>query len=166
MRLISLIGAAVWVDFIVMAITKLAPGPRISFLPPAGALKLWYDKFGLAAASADVLSAVLGVLIAMFFFPTAFGINLVFASIFIQILHDVFFYFVVTRGLPQGQNEMIDVFKAYADEGGWTILLADAMIMAGTVTIASFWDMLFSYRFIAFQTLLGMYSLIYITYTK
>jgi len=165
MRLISLIGAAVWVDFIVMAITKLGPGQRVPFLPPAGALRLWYDKFGLAAVSADVLSAVLGVLIAMFFFPTAFGINLVFASIFIQVLHDLFFYFVILA-VPQGQNEMIDVFKTYANEGGWTILLADAMIMTGTVTIASFWDMLFSYRFIAFQTLLGMYSLIYITYTK
>jgi len=166
MRLISLIGAAIWVDFVVMLITKLGPGQRVPFLPPAGALRMWYDKFGLAAVSADVLSAVLGVLLAMFFFPTAFGINLVLASIFIQLLHDVFFYFVVIRGLPQGQNQMIDVFKSYADEGGLTILLADALIMTGTVTIATFWDLLFSYRFIAFQTLLGMYSLIYITYTK
>jgi hypothetical protein len=61
---------------------------------------------------------------------------------------------------------MIDVFKSYVDEGGWTILVADAMIMTGTVAIATVWDLLFSYRFIAFQTLLGMYSLIYITYTK
>jgi hypothetical protein len=166
MRLISLIGAAIWVDFVVMLITKLGPGQRVPFLPPAGALKLWYDKFGLAAVSADVLSAVLGVLIALFFFPNAWGLGLVFASILVQIIHDVLFYFVVIRGLPQGHNQMIDVFKAYADEGGWTILLADAMIMTGTVTIATFWDLVFSYRFIAFQTLLGMYSLIYITYTK
>jgi hypothetical protein len=165
MRLVSLIGAAVWVDFVVMLITKLGTGPRVPFLPPAGALKLWYDKFGLAAVSADVLSAVIGVLLAMFFFPNAFGLGLVFAAIFIQILHDLFFYFVILS-VPQGQNEMIDVFKTYANEGGWTILLADAMIMTGTVTIATVWDMFFSYRFIAFQTLLGMYSLIYITYTK
>jgi hypothetical protein len=166
MRLISLIGAAIWVDFVVMLITKLGPGQRVPFLPPAGALRLWYDKFGLAAVFADVLSAVLGVLIATFFFPNAWGLGLVFAAILVQLLHDVFFYFVVIRGLPQGQNQMIDVFKSYADEGGWTILLADALIMTGTVTIATFWDLLFSYRFIAFQTLLGMYSLIYITYTK
>jgi hypothetical protein len=166
MRLISLIGAAIWVDFVVMLITKLGTGPRVPFLPPAGALKLWYDKFGLAAVSADVLSAVLGVLIALFFFPNAYGFSLVAAAILVQLLHDVFFYFVVIRGLPQGQNQMIDVFKSYADEGGWTILLADAMIMTGTVAIATVWDLFFSYRFIAFQTLLGMYSLIYITYTK
>ena len=165
MRLISLIGAAIWVDFIVMMITKLGPGQRVPFLPPAGALKLWYDKFGLAAVSADVLSAVIGVLLATFFFPNAWGLGLVFASIFIQVLHDLFFYFVIVA-LPQGQNQMIDVFKSYVDEGGWTILVADAMIMTGTVGIATIWDLLFSYRFIAFQTLLGMYSLIYITYTK
>ena len=165
MRLISLIGAAIWVDFIVMMITKLGPGQRVPFLPPAGALKLWYDKFGLAAVSADVLSAVIGVLLATFFFPNAWGLGLVFAAIFIQILHDIFFYFVILS-VPAGQNQMIDVFKSYANEGGWTILLADALIMAGTVTIATVWDLLFSYRFIAFQTLLGMYSLIYITYTK
>jgi len=165
MRLISLIGAAIWVDFIVMMITKLGPGQRVPFLPPAGALKLWYDKFGLAAVSADVLSAVIGVLLATFFFPNAWGLGLVFAAIFIQILHDLFFYFVILS-VPAGQNQMIDVFKSYANEGGWTILLADALIMTGTVTIATVWDLLFSYRFIAFQTLLGMYSLIYITYTK
>lgn len=165
MRLISLIGAAIWVDFIVMMITKFGPGQRVPFLPPAGALKLWYDKFGLAAVSADVLSAVIGVLLATFFFPNAWGLGLVFAAIFIQILHDIFFYFVILS-VPAGQNQMIDVFKSYANEGGWTILLADALIMTGTVTIATVWDLLFSYRFIAFQTLLGMYSLIYITYTK
>jgi hypothetical protein len=165
MRLISLIGAAIWVDFIVMMITKLGPGQRVPFLPPAGALKLWYDKFGLAAVSADVLSAVIGVLLATFFFPNAWGLGLVFAAIFIQVLHDLFFYFVILS-VPQGQNQMIDVFKSYANEGGWTILVADALIMTGTVTIATVWDLLFSYRFIAFQTLLGMYSLIYITYTK
>ena len=166
MRLISLIGAAIWVDFVVMVITKILPGQHLSFLPPTGALKLWYDKFGLAAVSADVLSLVLGVLVATFFFPNAWGLGLVFAAILVQLLHDVFFYFVVIRGLPQGQNSMIDVFKTYADEGGFTILLADSLMMTGTVGLATFWDMFFSYRFIAFQTLLGMYSLIYITYTK
>jgi len=165
MRLISLIGAAVWVDFIVMLITKLGPGQRVPFLPPAGALKLWYDKFGLAAVSADVLSAVLGVLIAMFLFPNAWGPSLVAGAIFVQVLHDLFFYFVIV-GLPQGQNQMVDVFKTYASTVGATILLADSLMVGSVVGLATVWDMLFSYRFIAFQTLLGMYSLIYITYTK
>lgn len=166
MRLISLLGGAVWTDFIVLVITKLLPGEHLSFLPPTNSLRLWYDKFGIAAVSADVLSAVIGVLVAMFLFPGAYGLQLILASIFVQFLHDLFFYLVVILGLPKGQNTMIDVFKSYAEEGGWTILLADSMIVTSTVIIAELTDYLLSYRASALSTLLGMYSLIYITYTK
>jgi hypothetical protein len=166
MRLISLLSAAVWVDFVVMAITKILPGQHLSFLPPTGALKLWYDKFGVAAVAADVFSLMLGVLLATFIFPNAYGLQLVFGAIFVQLLHDLFFYIVVILGLPQGQNSMIDVFKAYATEGGWTILLADSLMIGSVVFLAELSDILFAYRTIAFQSILGMYALIYITYTK
>ena len=165
MRLISMLSAALWVDFAVMALIKIVPAP-IWFLPPTGALNLWYQKFGLAAVSADVLSMFLGVLLATFLFPGAVGIQLIVGAILVQLLHDIFFYAVVIQGLPQGQNEMIDVFKSYANEGGWTILLADALMITSVVLLARLSDLLFSYRMIAFQALLGMYSLIYITYTK
>ena len=165
MRLISLLSAALWVDFAVMVLIKVVPAP-IWFLPPTGALSLWYDKFGLAAVSADVLSLVLGVLLATFLFPGAIGLQLVMAAVFVQMIHDIFFYFVVIQGLPQGQNEMIDVFKSYASEGSWKILVADALMITSVVALASLSDLFFSYRAIAFQALLGMYSLIYITYTK
>lgn len=165
MRLISMLSGALWVDFVVMALIKVVPGP-IWFLPPTGALNLWYQKFGLAAVSADVLSLFLGVLLATFLFPGAVGIELIIGAILVQLLHDIFFYAVVIQGVPQGQNEMIDVFKSYANEGGWTILLADALMITSVVAIARLSDLLFSYRTIAFQALLGMYSLIYITYTK
>ena len=165
MRLISLLSSALWIDFAVMALIKVVPGP-IWFLPPTGALSLWYDKFGLAAVAADVLSLMLGVLVATFLFPGAIGLQLVMGAIFVQMIHDIFFYFVVIQGLPQGQNEMIDVFKSYASEGGWTILLADALMITSVVAFARLSDLLFSYRVIAFQALLGMYSLIYSTYTK
>ena len=165
MRLISMLSAALWVDFAVMALIKIVPAP-IWFLPPTGALNLWYQKFGLAAVSADVLSLFLGVLLATFLFPGAVGIQLIVGAVLVQLLHDIFFYAVVIQGLPQGQNEMIDVFKSYANEGGWTILLADALMITSVVLLARLSDLLFSYRMIAFQALLGMYSLIYITYTK
>ena len=165
MRLISILSAALWVDFAVMALIKIVPVP-ISFLPPTGALTLWYDKFGLAAVAADVLSLVLGVLLASFLFPGTIGLEVVIGAVLVQMLHDILFYAVVIQGVPQGQNEMIDVFKSYANEGGWTILLADALMITSVVLLARLSDLLFSYRMIAFQALLGMYSLIYITYTK
>jgi hypothetical protein len=166
MRLISLLSAALWVDFVVMVITKILPGQHLSFLPPTGALKLWYDKFGVAAVAADVFSLMLGVLLAMFLFPTAYGFQLVLAAVLVQLLHDILFYVIVILGLPQGQNSMIDVFKTYANEGRWTILLADALMVSSVVLIAEMSDIFFTYRAIAFQAILGMYSLIYITYTK
>ena len=148
-----------------MALIKVVPAP-IWFLPPTGALSLWYDKFGLAAVSADVLSLFLGVLLATFLFPGATGLQLVMGAIFVQLVHDIFFYVVVIQGVPQGQNSMIDVFKSYASEGSWKILVADALMITSVVALARLSDLFFSYRFIAFQALLGMYSLIYITYTK
>jgi len=165
MRLISMLSAALWVDFAVMALIKIVPTP-IWFLPPTGALSLWYDKFGLAAVAADVLSLFLGVLLATFLFPGAVGLQLVMAAVLVQMIHDIFFYVVVIQGLPAGQNEMIDVFKSYAGEGGWKILVADGLMITSVVLLARLSDLLFSYRMIAFQALLGMYSLIYITYTK
>ena len=165
MRLISILSASLWVDFAVMTLIKVVPAP-ISFLPPTGALSLWYEKFGLAAVAADVLSLVLGVLVASFLFPGTIGLEVVIGAVLVQMLHDILFYAVVIQGVPQGQNEMIDVFKSYANEGGWTILLADALMITSVVLFARLSDLLFSYRMIAFQALLGMYSLIYITYTK
>ena len=165
MRLISILSAALWVDFAVMTLIKIVPAP-ISFLPPTGALNLWYQKFGLAAVAADVLSLFLGVLLATFLFPGVMGLELVIAVILIQLLHDILFYAVVIQGVPQGQNEMIDVFKSYANEGSWKILVADALMITSVVLLARLSDLLFSYRMIAFQALLGMYSLIYITSTK
>ena len=165
MRLISILSAALWVDFAVMALIKIVPEP-ISFLPPTGALTLWYDKFGLAAVAADVLSLFLGVLLATFLFPGAMGLQLVIGAVLVQMLHDILFYVVVIQGVPQGQNEMIDVFKSYASEGSWKILVADALMISSVVLLGRLSDLLFSYRMIAFQALLGMYSLIYITYTK
>jgi len=166
MRLISILSGALWVDFVVMLLTKVVPGQHLWFLPPTGALQLWYDKFGVAAVSADVLSLMLGVLLATFLFPGAIGLQLVMAAVFVQMLHDVFFYLIVIQGLPQGQNSMIDVFKSYASEGSWKILVADALMITSVVALARLSDLFFSYRAIAFQALLGMYSLIYITYTK
>jgi len=166
MRLLSLLAAATWVDFVVMVITKVAPGQHLSFLPPTGSLKLWYDKFGVAAVAADVFSLMLGVLLATLLFPGAYGVALVFGAIFVQLLHDLFFYFAVIQALPQGQNSMIDVFKTYAAEGGWTILLADGLMITSTVLLAELYDLIMPYRVIALNAILGMYALIYITYTK
>jgi len=52
MRILSLVSAAIWVDFIVMVIAKILPGQHLWFLPPTHALNMWYDQFGVAAVAA------------------------------------------------------------------------------------------------------------------
>ena len=166
MQLLSLTYAAIWVDFAVMVLTKLVPGQHIPFLPPTHALQVWYDTFGVAAVAADVLSLMLGVIVVLLLFPRISFMSLLIGAIVVQLLHDIFFYMFVIRGLPSGHNQMIDVFKTYADEGGATILLADSLMMAAVVTMATFIEKYYSQQFIAFKSLLGAYALIYITYTK
>jgi hypothetical protein len=54
-----------------------------------------------------------------------------------QLFHDLFFYFAVIQTLPEGENKMIDVFKAYAASGQGRILVADAAMMIGSALLAS-----------------------------
>ena len=69
-----------------------------------------------------------------------FGWNVfVFAALAlgIQAIHDILFYFLVIKPIPQGHNEMIDVFKTYADEGQYKVILADSAMTLSTVFLAS-----------------------------
>jgi hypothetical protein len=107
-------------------------------------INVWYNKFGLNAVLADVLSITLGFLLSQFVYETfllpLIGWNLlVFIGVLliIQLVHDLFFYFGVIRPIPAGHNGMIDVFKAYADAGKGRILLADSSMMVGSALIAT-----------------------------
>jgi hypothetical protein len=53
----------------------------------------------------------------------------------------VFFYAVVIQGLPEGENSMIDVFKLYANEGSWKILVADGLMITSVVALAHLSDL-------------------------
>ena len=107
-------------------------------------INIWYNKFGLNAVIADVLSIVLGFFIAQFIYSTflvkQFGWNLpVFIAVLlcVQLVHDLLFYVGVIVPIPTGHNGMIDVFKAYAEAGNARILAADSAMMIGSALIAS-----------------------------
>jgi hypothetical protein len=67
--------------------------------------------------------------------------------------------------VPLGQNSMIDLFKSYAKENSWKILLADSAMIGGTVVLADYLTQ-FRDQIVNFIGLLGVYSLTYIIYTK
>ena len=158
MQLFPLLTAAIWVDFAVVVISK--------FIPLTKALGTWYEQFGPVAAASDILIIVLGVLLAKLIYPNISGITLVAVAVIIQLIHDILFYLLVIKPLPAGQNKIIDLFKQYAVEGSWHILLADSAMVAATVLGAEALEKSFTSNSIAFGGLLGVYSLLYIVYTK
>ena len=131
-------------------------------------LKSWYEKYRLSAVIADVLILVIGILITKFIF-TFFGltfhiITFLIILLFVQVIHDVLFFILFTS-IPRNVNNMLDLFKDYAEEVGYKAILGDSFML-----IIAF---LASYYFTSFNLhsnlliLIGLVYLIpYIIYTK
>lgn len=155
---VSLLTATAWVDFTVIVLSKIFPLTKT--------LGDWYRDFGVVAVGSDVLIIVLGIALAKLLYPAASGLTLVGIAVGIQVLHDILFYIGIIRGVPDGQNKIIDLFKKYAGEGGYKIILADAAMVAGSVLLMEYLDNNFSDDVIGFLGILAVYSLLYIIYTK
>ncbi len=100
----------------------------------------WYKKYEIGAFIADVLSIVIGVIIARFIYSNIFKewsiINFLFLVICIQLLHDLLFA-KLFYSIPRYNSPILDTFKDYANENGIWILLADACMMISTVLLSS-----------------------------
>lgn len=135
-------------------------------------INTWYDRFGLSAVIADVLIIVLGFMIGQYvyktFFSSVYGWNpLIFGAllVFIQVVHDLLFYFGVILPVPQGHNAMIDVFKVYAERGGAKVVAADSAMMLGSFGIASLLAGA-APQLTTFSGILALYALPYILTTR
>jgi hypothetical protein len=157
MDLLHISSAVVWVDFFTMALSKVFSMTR--------SLDIWYEKFGIVAVISDCLVIVLGILLAQLIAPTASVTMLAAVSVGIQLVHDYLFYLLFILGIPKGHNSMIDLFKSYSAEGSYKILIADALMISGTVFLG---DHLTQYddKIVTFVGLLGAYALTYILYTR
>jgi len=154
----SLLTATAWVDFAVIVLSK--------FFPLTKALGTWYAEFGVVAVGADVLIIVLGIALAKLIFPGIYGTALVITAVGIQLIHDILFYLLVIQGVPAGQNRIIDLFKQYAAEGSWKILVADAAMIASSVLLMEAFEARQSPDEIIFLGILAVYALLYIIYTR
>lgn len=157
MNWISLFTAAGIVDFLVIVLSK--------FVPLTKALNKWYSDFGVVAAFDDVTVIVLGIALAQLLWPGIHGWNLVAAAVVIQLIHDILFYLII-QIVPDGQNRIIDLFKQYAVEGSWKILVADALMIGSTVVLMEWFENNIADNLIAFTGVLTAYSLTYIVYTR
>jgi hypothetical protein len=129
--------ATIVVDYIAILMTRY-PQPNQIF--KVGALNEWYDRFGIVAAICDVGSLLIGLGAARYIYTLA-GFTGAFMFLVcivgFQLVHDILFYLMIIRPTAKGQNEMIDVFKAYAAENGANILGADAAMLVSSAGIAS-----------------------------
>jgi hypothetical protein len=153
----ALFAATAWVDFAVIVLSKVFPFTK--------SLATWYADFGLNAVAMDVLVIVLGIALAKLLFPAATGLMLIGIAVAIQIVHDLLFYGIILM-VPPGQNRVMDLFKRYAAEGSWKILVADSAMVAASVYGMELLDGVLTDDQVLFTGLLGLYSLLYVLYTK
>lgn len=159
-----LVPAVLLVDVIVIFLSKY-PGTNPSF--KVNSLNEWYTKFGLTAVASDVLSILVGLMVTRYIYTSMNLKNpLLFLLILVlfQLAHDIFFYTQVILKLPKGHNQMIDVFKSYADENGAKVLVADAIMMLSSAVFASLLKSSEGHVSIA-TLLITLYSMTYIIYT-
>lgn len=157
MKLVSVASAVVWVDFLTIILSK--------FFHLGRSLDKWYKEFGIVAVLSDCLVIVLGILLALIIFPSLTIFQLIIAVIGIQLIHDLLLFKMVIQPIPIGYNRIIDIFKEYATENSWKILIADSLMIGSTVLLANYLDSI-RLLYSSFIGLLGVYSLTYIIYTE
>ena len=148
--------AAATVDLFMIVMSK--------FFNMGKSLDTWYSKFGMTAVLSDCLVMLLGIQLVLLFEPKAGFFHLLVLAIVIQIVHDILFYFLVIETVPAGQNDMIDLFKEYAKENSYKIVLADSFMIGSTVALGYYFHSLHT-NTVSFVGLLSVYALTYIIYT-
>lgn len=130
-------------------------------------LNTWYNRFGIMAVIADVLSIVIGILIARFLyttFATSYSIiSFVVLICIVQLTHDILFAWFFNQ-IPRNRSAILDVFKDYAKEVGLLILAADATMMILTILLAS-WLATFQTNTILVVLIVACYILPYLLYS-
>jgi len=154
MDLLSLATAAIWVDFLTVVVVK--------YVLKGVTVKQWYTQFQYVAVLSDVLSVMLGIMLAHILFP---NMNLIFAAVVVQVIHDVFFGSIVLEAIPFGHNTMIDLLKNYKSENSYGILTTDAIMISSTVLLMNYLSGIRK-ETLTFLALLGSYALTYIIYTN
>ena len=130
---LPLLNACIIIDMIVIILCKYGYiNSRV--------LEEWYYKFNISATICDILIIFIGIIIARFIYPFIFSkFNIwKFAglAVFVQIIHDFLFYFMFQQ-IEYGKNEMIDVFKKYADEVGGLAIISDSLMIFGSCLLGS-----------------------------
>ena len=135
-------------------------------------LNEWYDQFNILAVCVDVMIIFLGFLVTRYLYTSFFFDRFAWAPVYfmvllvaVQVLHDMIFYFGVIKNIPQGNNEMMDLFKKYAEDMGGMVYGGDAMLVISSALLAMAYKAIPTTSFIVITSLV-VYALPYILYTR
>lgn len=135
-----------------------------------GPINTWYDRFGLAAYGADVLSMIIGIVLTQLITSRIGGPWSPFmfcgVAVVIQMIHDIVFAAAVVPAVPRGRNAIMDLMHKYSTmEGAGGILVVDAIYMIltalGAMALASL-DPSVSWM----TLLITLYATMYVLYTR
>jgi hypothetical protein len=98
----------------------------------------WYDNLGWTAIILDILSLIIGFYLSKYIYHYLIENNyltkgneflkFLIIVLFVQILHDLCFYFFVIKPFPNNKNLVIDEFKQYAKYYGNKAVRADSLM--------------------------------------
>jgi hypothetical protein len=133
----------------------------------------WYDKFTIGAFTADVCSMIFLIYISLILFKYVlipkFNIpfnlfTFLISIVVIQMIHD-FIFGLIIMNYPETQNDMVNVFKKYIDEGSFIILFVDALMMISCVLLISLFYYYFDDNLIIYLLLsLSLYFAMFLIY--
>lgn len=128
--LLAIVASAIAVDTIGLFVWRYTAQPD-------GPINTWYDEFGIVAYILDVLSIIIGMVLAQIVASAIGGpFNLVAFLVIvvaIQMTHDIFFSQVVVPMIPPGRNSIIDLMFTYSTmKGAEWVLAVDALYMVAT----------------------------------
>jgi hypothetical protein len=122
MNVLAIATATVWMDFLFVMLTK-----KVYVLNSL--LTVWYDKYRMIAVLLDCLSLMLAIMLAFFTVPGGSPLVITGVVLLYQILHDILLYNFVILPLPNGENQIIDLFRTYVNRGGVGPLIGDSVLI-------------------------------------
>ena len=103
--------------------------------------KLWFKKFHLSAILSDISLILIFIIITRaiyyYIFDTFSIIYFIIIMLIIQIIYYILFYIFISI-IPYGTNQMIDIFKDYANETSYYAIIRDNIMSIALGLIASY----------------------------
>jgi len=106
-------------------------------------LRVWYKELNLSAVISDVLIIFIGIVITRFLYYYIFDkfhlLKFILLAVIVQIIHDLSFYKLIVS-IPRGKSLIVDIFKNYGEENGFTAVIFDSLMMICSCLLAAWFS--------------------------